>query len=129
MIIDDDAEFAGNFATFLEKDGHNVTILDSTEGATGVLAESKPDMLVLDVMFPESPAAGFDLARKIRKTEEIKDLPILMLTGVNQEFPMDFSSGDIDPDWLPVEDFVEKNSAPDVIVSKIQELLARSSGE
>jgi DNA-binding response OmpR family regulator len=87
---------------------------------------NKPDLLILDVMFPENPAGGFDLARQIRKTEEIKNLPVIMLTAVNQEFPMDFSADDIDPDWMPVQDFVEKPVDTGELLGKIERLLSGS---
>ena len=57
-------------------------------------------------MFPEDPGAGFQLARELRRHHP--DLPILMLTAVNQQFPLGFSTRDIDRKWLPVTDFVEK---------------------
>jgi DNA-binding response OmpR family regulator len=125
-IIDDDLEFAQNTAVVLQKEGHSVTVHDDTEGMVQELAQNKPDLIILDVMFPENPAAGFDLARQIRKTEEIKNLPIIMLTAVNQEFPMDFSADDIDPDWMPVQDFVEKPVDTQELLDKIEKLLSGS---
>ncbi len=122
-IIDDDLEFAENISVVLRKEGYAVSIDDDTEGMIDKLVRNKPDLLILDVMFPENPAAGFDLARQIRKTGEIKDLPIILLTAVNQEFPMDFSAGDIDPDWMPVQDFIEKPVDIEELLEKIAKLL------
>ena len=123
-IIDDDVELAENFSLVLKKEGHTVSIRDQAEGALEELLQNKPDLLILDVMFPENPAGGFDLARKIKQTEEIKDLPVILLTAINQEFPMDFSARDIDQDWMPVQDFVEKPvNIPDLI-EKVNKMLA-----
>ena len=83
-IIDDDVELAENFSLVLKKEGHTVSIRDQVEGALEELLQNKPDLLILDVMFPENPAGGFDLARKIKQTEEIKDLPVILLTAINQ---------------------------------------------
>lgn len=123
-IIDDDVEIANNLAEELKARGFTVSTVNETEGAENTLASDRPDLLVLDVMFPESPTAGFDLARLIRKTEGIKDLPIILLTGVNQEFPIDFSADDIDPEWMPVQQFLNKPVDVDLLVEKIGELLA-----
>ena len=123
MIIDDDVEIAEDLSVFLEDAGHTVKTLDDTEGAIKSLVEDTPDLLILDVMFPERPAGGFDLARKIRETETIKDLPVVLLTGVNQEFPMDFSAKDIDKDWMPVQDFIEKPVDIPKLITKISNLL------
>jgi two-component system sensor histidine kinase/response regulator len=122
-IIDDDVEYAQSIAVFLQNKGHTVSLHDDTEGMAEEMTKDKPDLLILDVMFPENPAAGFDLAREIRNTEGIQNLPIIMLTAVNQEFPMDFSAGDIDSDWMPVQDFLEKPIDMQELLDKITMLL------
>jgi DNA-binding response OmpR family regulator len=125
-IIDDDVEFAENLEAILKKEGYSIKILEDVEGAIEELINNTPDLLILDVMFPENPAAGFDLARKIRKTAAIKRLPIILLTAINQEFPMDFSSSDIDEDWMPVQDFVEKPVDMKDLLKKINSLINAS---
>jgi CheY-like chemotaxis protein len=87
-----------------------------------------PDLVVLDVMFPEDASAGFELARSMRhKNQNLKDVPILMLTAINTKFPLGFGAKDIDDDWLPVTDFLEKPVDFDLLRQKIAELLGRSS--
>ncbi len=123
MIIDDDVELAENMAAILADEGHNVNVLYTTERAIDRLIEEKPDLAILDVMFPDNPAGGFDCARSIRHTPEIKDMPILMLTALNQHFPMDFSGDDIDPDWMPVQRFVEKPLDFGQLIREVEALL------
>jgi DNA-binding response OmpR family regulator len=125
MIIDDDIEMTDNTAALLRKQGHEVSVLYTTEGAVQHVSEGKPELIILDVMFPENPVAGFDLARKIRHTKGIKETPIILLTGINQEFPMDFSGDDIDPDWMPVQDFMEKPVKMPTLIEKVNRLLKR----
>lgn len=122
-IIDDDEELAENIALVLKNEGHSVDILTDTENAVEKLIQNTPDLLILDVMFPENPAGGFDLARKLRETQETKDLPVILLTAVNQEFPMDFSAKDIDNNWMPVQDFIEKPVDIPQLITKISNLL------
>jgi CheY-like chemotaxis protein len=124
MIIDDDEEFAKHTASVLASRGHQTKLIHTTEHAVATLMAEKPDLLVLDVMFPDNPVAGFDLARQVRQHREIKDLPILLLTGVNQEFPMGFSADDIDSDWMPVQNFIEKPFKNDDLLRKAGKLLA-----
>jgi CheY-like chemotaxis protein len=122
-IIDDDLDLAEDLSLLLKNAGHETSTRDDTEGAVAALIEEQLDLLILDVMFPENPAGGFDLAREIRNTPELKDLPVILLTAINQEFPMDFSSRDIDPDWMPVQDFLEKPVAPEILLEKVDKLL------
>ena len=122
-IIDDDIEFAENVQLILQQQGHTVSVRIEKDGAIEELKRDKPDLLILDVMFPDNPSGGFDLAREIRSTPEIEKLPIILLTGVNQQFPMDFSAEDKDPEWMPVQDFVEKPVDFDLLNKKVSELL------
>ena len=75
-------------------------------------------------MFPESDEAGFELARNMKLFEEtLKQIPILMLTAINSKFPLGFSSLDIDDNWLPVEDFLEKPVDFEILGKKVAALL------
>ena len=126
-IIDDDIEVGENLTLMLENEGYDVSVRDNTENAIEDLIQDKPDILILDVMFPENPAGGFDLARKIRQTDAVRNLPVILLTAINQEFPMDFSSQDIDQDWIPVQDFIEKPVEISNLLKKIRQLLSESN--
>jgi len=128
-IADDDVELAENLQVLLRKEGFTVTVQNRIEGLVDALVKNRPDLLVLDVMFPGTSVSGFDAAREIRRTRGIEDLPIILLTGVNQEFPLDFSAEDIDSDWLPVQAFMEKPVKAANLVKKINELLSRKSGK
>lgn len=126
-IIDDDKELAENMSTILQAKGYVTSVRSKYDGAVDDLINNTPDLLILDVMFPENLTGGFDLARQIRKVEEIRDLPIILLTNINQEFPGDFSSHDIDGEWMPVQDFLEKPVDITKLISKIEELLAKKA--
>jgi CheY-like chemotaxis protein len=126
LIIDDDPEFAGAVATVCESEGHEVRMVHTPEEVDPAVKERRPDGILLDVMFPENPSAGFEIARQIRR--DFGTIPILLLTAVNQQFPLGFSSKDIDPKWLPVTGFVEKPVDFAVLKEKVTELIASPSG-
>ena len=77
VIVDDDRMFAETLAQLLRTPGCEVTCVSVAAQAVPTLAQQPPDLVVLDVMFPEEPAAGFVIARSIRRTEGIKNLPIM----------------------------------------------------
>lgn len=128
LIVDDDQDFARATATVLRDAGHEVDMVLDIPSATERMQERKPDLIVLDVMFPESESAGFELARTIRHyTADLKDVPVLMVTAVNARYPLGFSAQDIDDQWLPVSDFVEKPVDLDVLQNKVSALLERAA--
>lgn len=122
LVVDDDAEFASSVATVCQAAGHEVLTVHTPGLALTSVAERRPDGILLDVMFPEDPSAGFQLAREIRR--RFGNIPILMLTAVNQQFPLGFSTKDIDPNWLPVTDFLEKPVEFPVLQERVNQLLA-----
>lgn len=125
MIIDDDIDLAEVTARVLRTEGHSVTVHLDTDTAFEKLKENRPDLVILDVMFPGNSSGGFDLARKIAK--EAQNIPILMLTAVNSHFQLDFSAGDIDQEWMPVTDFMEKPVDFEVMKNTVKSLLSRNS--
>lgn len=127
LIIDDDEDFARAMATVIRTTGNEVGIELEAQNAVSRIEEKLPDLIILDVMFPESSSAGFDLARQIRnRNEKLKTVPIIMLTAVNERFPLGFSSRDIGSDWLPVDDFLEKPVDFDVLKKKVVATLEKT---
>ena len=122
LIIDDDEDFASSVATVCQAAGHEVLVAHSPAQGLTRVTERRPDAVLLDVMFPEDPSAGFQVARDIRR--RFGDIPILLLTAVNQQFPLGFSQKDIDPKLLPVVDFVEKPVDFTLLLEKVSHLLA-----
>jgi DNA-binding response OmpR family regulator len=124
LIVDDDTELAAGLSGVLTSEGFTVATIDNLADAKDTLLREQPDLLILDIMFPENPAGGFDLARWVRSNADKKELPIILLTAVNQELPMDFSASDIHDEWMPVQDFVEKPPEIPQLLAKIGKILA-----
>ena len=106
LIVDDDADFTSAVAAVLRSHDHEVAVELDCAQAVGRIRQRRPDVVILDVMFPENDTAGFEAARSIRRI--FGELPVLMLTAVNQSFPLGFSTKDLDPTWLPAAGFLEK---------------------
>jgi DNA-binding response OmpR family regulator len=129
LIVDDDEDFASATAAALTAAGYEVRTEYAIPAALQSMAARRPDLVVLDVMFPEDNTAGFELARAMRlKHPDLRQVPILMLTAVNTRFPFGFSAKDIDEDWLPVNDFLEKPVDLDVLTARVAAMLAGRGG-
>jgi len=124
LIVDDDEDFASTTATVLREEGYDVQIELDIDSAVKSMESKPPDLAILDVMFPEDASAGFELARLMRhEKEQLKNIPILMLTAINTKFPLGFGSKDIDEEWMPVTEFLEKPVDFDVLREKVAKLL------
>ncbi len=82
LVIDDDNAINELIKINLELEGH--VVLQAFDGIQGyaLCKQELPALVVLDVMMPE--VDGFTVAQRIRKNEETKDIPILMLTALSQ---------------------------------------------
>lgn len=125
LIVDDDEDFASTTATVLRNEGYDVQVELDIDSAVISMESKPPDLAILDVMFPEDASAGFELARLMRhEKEQLKNIPILMLTAINTKFPLGFGSKDIDEEWMPVTEFLEKPVDFDVLREKVAKLLS-----
>ena len=128
LIVDDDEDFASTTATVLRKEGYDVQVELDIDSAVKSMESKPPDLAILDVMFPEDASAGFELARTMRhESGKLKNIPILMLTAINTKFPLGFGSKDIDEDWMPITEFMEKPVDFDVLREKVAKLLSAIS--
>ncbi len=121
LVVDDDPDFAASVSTVCQSLGHEVLTVHTPAAALTQVDQRRPDGILLDVIFPENPSAGFQLAREFRR--RLGSIPILLLTAVNQQFPLGFSGQDIDPKWLPITDFLEKPVDFAVLREKVTHLL------
>ncbi len=127
LIVDDDLDLTAATKLALESNEHDVRVeLDIDSGKKAML-EDIPDLVILDVMFPEDSAAGFGLAREMHSDERLSAVPIVMLTAINAEIPLGFSADDIDETWMPVKSFLEKPVDFATLLAKVDEMLGGKS--
>jgi DNA-binding response OmpR family regulator len=80
VVVEDDAELAGAIAARLRSDGHSVTVAEDGPGAVRLVASSRPDVVVLDLMLP-----GFDGLEVCRQIQRDYPVPVIMLTARGSE--------------------------------------------
>ena len=124
LIVDDDPDFAVMMKVALEGDNHTVDTAGGRAEGMEKLKAAKPDLLILDVMMA-GWSDGFEMARELKKDPQYKDLPIIMLTGVEQRTGIDFKSAAGDPEWLPVDVFLDKPVEPKTLLAEVRKLLSR----
>jgi CheY-like chemotaxis protein len=122
LVIDDDQDIARTTAMILQGGGHTVEVEHDEKKAVERVRSVKPDCIVLDVMFPGNTTAGFELSREIR--QNFAQTPVIMITGVNQHGKEKFSNKDIDSNWLPVNEFIEKPVRKERLLELVKKLTA-----
>jgi len=124
LIVDDDEDFRMATELILAGAGAGYEVLQAANGkeAERKLAEKGADLILLDVMM-DTDTEGFHLAYKLRKDPKHKDVPIIILTCIEEK-----TGETIEPeksgDFLPVEAFLRKPLDAEDLKAKVAELLA-----
>jgi DNA-binding response OmpR family regulator len=83
LIIEDDLFLQGLEASKLTKSGYEIiTAKDGTE-AMEKIQEPGIDLVLLDLILPDFN--GFEIMKKIRETESVKNIPILVFSNLSEE--------------------------------------------
>jgi len=130
LLVDDDCDLTESLSQVLKVKGYEVEVAHSGQEGLKKLLEVKPDLLILDVMM-ETDTAGFEAVYKIRnerpdsKYREFKDLPIIILTAIDQVTNSRFSL-DQEESFLPGHnEFLTKPVEVEELLEKIEKNLAR----
>jgi CheY-like chemotaxis protein len=124
LIVEDDTDLVAAIARMLENKGYHAVCAYDTEEGLVKLAEVKPDLIILDVMFGgRGESKGIDFAQKIKADKKFSDIPILMMTAINTERPLFNISPETDGEYLPVDAFLDKPVRSEDLYIKVEELL------
>ncbi len=123
LIIDDDVQHVDMMKTLLESVGYEVKYAYRPQKGIDVARVAPPDLIILDVMFAGPPGPdGVETARLLAQDPELKDVPIIMLSGVRKVLELPFGL-QTDEDWLPARTFLEKPIKPEKLLAEIGKLL------
>jgi DNA-binding response OmpR family regulator len=79
LLIEDDTDLFALLKYNLEKEGFALTGLQTGRGALELCREIRPDLILLDIMLPDSD--GLDICKGIRKDPELAAMPVIFLTA------------------------------------------------
>lgn len=116
LIIDDDHDILETTGSILAYEGFEIHTADSVERGVELIDKVKPDIILLDVMFPESKTRGFEAADTIKESHP--EIPLIMLTAINREYAFDFTKND-----TKAEEFLNKPVRTKTLVELIKKHL------
>ena len=116
LIIDDDNDILETVGALLKHQGFDVYGEETVEDGLDAIDDISPNLILLDIMFPEKKTRGFEAAKEIKK--KYPGLPIIVFTAINREYAFDFTKEDIQAD-----EFVNKPVEIDRLVKLIKKYL------
>ena len=124
-IIDDDRDIVESMSMVLKANGYEVSAQYNDENVVENVLKYNPDLIILDVMFPENNSVGFEIAREIKGNSKLTNIPIVMLSAVNEKgiYVGRLTSQDINESWLPVSIFLDKPVQPKELLLQVKSML------
>ena len=120
LVIDDDENLVTFVTTLLEDNGYEtVKACNGEEGLTQLNAE-KPDLVLLDITMPQK--SGVRFYRDVKENDALKATPVIMVTGVMDEFKKFISTRRQVP---PPDGYVSKPIDTDLLLETIAQVLAK----
>ena len=117
LLLDDEEGARVTAGQVLSAGGFHVIPADTVESGWKLFLEHKPKLAILDIELPDG--SGVDLCRKIREHKELRDTPVIMLTGKSG---IESKKGGFD---AGADQSLVKPVAPDELLLWVQALLRR----
>lgn len=114
LVVDDSPTDRQYLSDILTKNGFKVATADSAEDALAKVKQSRPDLVLMDVVMPGQ--SGFQATRTLAKDEATKNIPVIICTSKGQ---------DTDKTWgmkQGARDYIVKPVVPADLLAKISAL-------
>jgi EAL domain-containing protein (putative c-di-GMP-specific phosphodiesterase class I)/DNA-binding response OmpR family regulator len=119
LVVDDDASTRALVAIGLRRAGFDVLEAASGEAALGLIESQAIGLVVLDLSMPGM--SGIDVVRALRERPKTATLPVILLTGRSDEYPLVTGLG------AGADDYLTKPVGLDELVARIRAHLRRST--
>ena len=115
LIVDDEPGIVVALQFLMEQQGYNVMTAESGEFALDLIYESKPDLILLDIMLPGID--GWEICEIVRLNPDYRNIKIVFLTAKRSE--VDIAKGLA----LGGDAYITKPFSNDELIARVKELL------
>ena len=119
LIVEDEPAICEMLTFALSGSGYQCEVAGDVRRARSLVADSNPDLVVLDWMLPGQ--SGIEFARELKRDPGTRDIPVIMLTARTQE--ADVVTG-LD---AGADDYITKPFSPRELAARIKAVLRRAS--
>lgn len=120
LLVEDEPFLSSLLRLKLEKADFEVISAKDGEEALNILGQTKPDLMLLDLILPKKN--GFEVLETIRQDPQLEKLPVIIISNLGQE--VDISRG---KSLGVIEYFVKARLSIDDLVKKVKELVIISA--
>tara|TARA_B100000524_G_scaffold242511_1_gene129778 strand:+ start:930 stop:1676 length:747 start_codon:yes stop_codon:yes gene_type:complete len=118
LVVDDEPAVRGMLTVTLEMAGFEVIEAESASSALNEIADSIPDLMLIDWMMPQ--VSGLELCRRLRRNPDTAGIPLILLTAREEE--------NAKITGLEVaDDYITKPFSPRELVARLKAILRRTT--
>ena len=118
LIIDDEPDTLVYFSSLLEDSGYITVTAENGDEGLKKLQDDNFDLITLDVTMPEM--SGVKCYRNIRENENFKNIPVIIITGISNDFKQFISTRKQVP---PPEGYLSKPVEGNDLIELVKKLL------
>ncbi len=122
LIVDDDPDFVDGIRSILEAADYEVDAAYNPKDGFEALQTRPCDLLLLDIMMGRG-AEGIMFARKMKRDPRLREIPVLIITGIREQIAFLFPGQPVHPHFVPVDELVEKPVEPAFLLEKVSALM------
>jgi two-component system, OmpR family, alkaline phosphatase synthesis response regulator PhoP len=115
MIVDDDPHVVRSLAFVLNKEGYNIRTTSDGEEALEKIRDSKPNLMLLDIMMPKKN--GYEVCQEVKNNPALSDIYIIMLSAKGQEADREQGLS------MGANEFMTKPFSPMKVVERVKQIL------
>lgn len=121
LAVDDSATYLHELASTLRGEGYDVVLARSGEEALELLAVQPVDCILLDLLMPG--LSGQETCRRIKSAQVVRDIPLIMLTALDDRAAMLEGLG------AGADDYIPKSSEFEVLKARVRAQIRRKQFE
>jgi DNA-binding response OmpR family regulator len=122
LMIDDDPDFVEGIKAILTRAGYVVEAAYNPKTGMEMLKSKTWDLILLDVMMGRG-AEGIMIARQLGKDPKLREIPVLIITGIREQIAFLFPGEPVHPHFVATDELMEKPVEPKFLLDRVSALL------
>jgi DNA-binding response OmpR family regulator len=118
FLVEDDSFVSDIYSMKLNEEGFNVVLARNGMEALKKLEELVPDIILLDIIMPY--VSGLEVLQKIKSKENLKKIPVILLTNVSEKEKIEEALGIGANDYL-----IKSHFTPSEVLAKINSFIKK----